>query len=143
MTLMSAFGPKQTSASALCLGSVWMLSLCGHPLASGTEGRLVMTTERTPINRRRRGEVTLAALEAFRKMQRRLERRCTCDDDHRECRACEEWWQQQSILHDELRLKPWQWPAYQYTGGTPPESAQAFEPDGGPVARYRTLKQAA
>jgi hypothetical protein len=101
-----------------------------------------MTSKRTPINRPPRPTVTFAALEAFRKMQR-LERRCTCDDDHRECPACEKWWQQHSILHDELRLKPWQWPAYQYPDDTEslPESAQTFEPDGGPVARCRMLSR--
>jgi hypothetical protein len=103
-----------------------------------------MTSKRTPINRPPRGTITPTALAAFRKMQR-LERRCTCGDDgHGDCPACEEWWRQHSILHGELRLKPWQWPAYLPPGDAEPERQQdALDPDGGPVARYRTLKQAA
>jgi hypothetical protein len=111
-----------------------------------------MTSKRTPINRPPRATITPAALEAFRKMQR-LERRCTCEEpdwdgaywNQEQCPACEQWWAQHSILHGELRLRPWQWPAYRRPDGTesPPDSAQDFEPDGGPVVRYRMLKQAA
>ena len=96
------------------------------------------------FNRPPRAKITPEALEAFRTMQR-LERRCTCEDDDGECPACQEWWQQHSILHDELRLKPWQWPAYEHSGNMEPPSPENSElPDpGGPAARYRMLKQAA
>jgi hypothetical protein len=58
------------------------------------------------------------ALRAFRHM-RRLERQCSClprDWDgeywkYEQCTACAEWWVQNSILHDALQLRPWQWPA--------------------------------
>jgi hypothetical protein len=99
-----------------------------------------VTTKRTPINRPSRTRVTPAALEAFRAMQR-LERRCACKDDD-DCPACQQWGEQHAILHSELRLAPWQWPAYEH-----PDDVDAFQSDhadpGGPAARYRMLKQAA
>ena len=101
-----------------------------------------MTTKRTPINRPPRPRVTPEALEAFRTMQR-LEQRCTCknaDDDN--CPACVQWAEHHAILHSELGLAPWQWPAYEH-----PDDADAFQSDyadpGGPAARYRMLEQAA
>jgi hypothetical protein len=52
-------------------------------------------------------------LRAFRHMCR-LESQCTCaprDWDgeywkHEQCKACAEWWKQNSILHDALKLRP-------------------------------------
>ena len=103
---------------------------------------VVMPTKRTPINRSPRAKITPAALEAFRVMQR-LERRCTCKGDDSDCPACVQWSQQHSILHSELGLTPWQWPAYEH-----PDEAEPLPPadnadGGGPAARYRMLKQAA
>jgi hypothetical protein len=103
-----------------------------------------MPTKRTPINRPLRPKITPEALEASRAMQL-LERRCTCkgEDDDGECAACRQWAEQHSILHSELRLQPWQWPAYEHPVDADVGS-QADHPDpGGPAARYRLLKQAA
>ena len=77
-----------------------------------------MTTSRTPIGRKGRMRLTNAAIAAFRKMQK-LETECTCSAyrlgwrvwKHPDCPACEEWSEQNSILRDELNLKPWDWPA--------------------------------
>jgi hypothetical protein len=79
-----------------------------------------MPTKRTPIHRPPRNSITPAALEAFRKMQR-LEKKCTCEEPdwdgeywkREQCPACTQWWEQHSILWRELRLKSWQWPAYE------------------------------
>ncbi len=47
--------------------------------------------------------------------------RCTCaprdwaPDQYwkrQECNGCRRWWNLHSDLHDELGLKPWQWPAF-------------------------------
>jgi hypothetical protein len=115
-----------------------------------------MSTKRTPINRPPRGNrFTPAALAAFREMQR-LADACTCapvnwDGEHwdrEQCKACEQWWQQHSILVDELRLKPWQWPAVESPDATCPYpegcyAAQQWKPDLAAQARYRLLEQAA
>jgi len=72
----------------------------------------------------------------------RLERKCTCQEqDQEECAACAEWWELNTILSRELQLKPWQIRSYEH-----PEDAEPLTPGqadfGGPVARYRMLKQA-
>ena len=102
-----------------------------------------MTTKRTPINRPLRPKVTQAALEAFRTMQR-LERRCTCkgEDDEGECAACRQWAERHLVLHGELQLTPWQWPAYEHPDDADPPSLGDAD-SGGPAARYLMLKQAA
>jgi len=71
-----------------------------------------MTTKRTPIKRPLRPrDFTPASLGAFRKM-RWLERRCQCHlwKDDEICPACHRWWAAHSILYDELRCRPWEWP---------------------------------
>jgi hypothetical protein len=80
----------------------------------------------------------------------RLERRCTCEErdwggeywKHEQCPACTQWSDQHAILWRELRLKPWQWPAYERPEDAEPPSPERPNP-GGPVARYQMLKQAA
>jgi hypothetical protein len=101
---------------------------------------VLMPTKRTPINRPPRTKVTPEALAAFRAMQR-LERRCTCKSNDHDCPACVQWNEQHSILRSELRLKPWQWPAYEHPDGAAPPSLEHADP-GGPAARYRMLKEA-
>ena len=70
---------------------------------------------------------------------RRLENQCTCPDDAEKyfetCPACEEWWQQNSVLVDELKLKPWEFPAV--------EKPDDEGPDLEAQARYRLMKKAA
>ena len=73
----------------------------------------------------------------------RLERRCTCNGDDGECPVCTQWAEQQSFLHNELQLKPWQWPVYERPDEAEPSSPRENADAGGPVARYRALKQAA
>ena len=92
-----------------------------------------MSTKRTPLARPLQLPILDRALRAFRHM-RRLERQCSCpprDWDgeywkHKQCKACSEWWEQHSMLHDALQLRPWQWPAIQnpatespYPAGSP------------------------
>jgi hypothetical protein len=58
-----------------------------------------------PVKKRlakgRNFQITPAAPDAFRKMEAA---NCTSDD----------WWAAHSILHDELKLYPWEWPAFEY-----------------------------
>ena len=72
-----------------------------------------MVTTRTPINRPPRSHITPRAIELFKQMQ-------GCDGELSQ--------QLHNELHDELQLKPWQWPAIvdpdegqteypEYTGG--------------------------
>lgn len=68
-----------------------------------------------------------------------LEENCTCADDQC-CPACEEWRQRHSELMDVLRLKPWEFPAYEET----PEYEGRHKPDvDAAVARFHVLKAAA
>jgi hypothetical protein len=62
---------------------------------------------RTPSRR-----ITPTAIDLFDSMQA-LEQRCSCDaSSSDQCDACKEWWEQNHKLHRELKLRPWQWPAY-------------------------------
>jgi hypothetical protein len=93
-----------------------------------------MTTTRRPVRPPTRIHFTSEAIVAFLRMQE-VEQQCTCkpiDYDgpvrERQCDACLEWWRLHSILHGELRLRPWQWPAIE-----DPESPNPF-PAGSPAA---------
>jgi hypothetical protein len=72
-----------------------------------------MGTKRTPIHRDTRQQITPAAVEAFREMEK-LRTQCGCllMKQGRRCSACGEWWKQHSILHDAVGAKPWQWPCF-------------------------------
>jgi hypothetical protein len=96
---------------------------------------------------------TPAALEAFRKLHA-LEDQCTCPErdwngeywKHQQCAACDAWWEQFGIIHDELRLQPWDF-AVQHPDATSgyPEGCQAdknWKPDLEAQARYRALAAA-
>jgi hypothetical protein len=110
-----------------------------------------MGTNRKPIGRPTRSRITPAAIAVFRRMEAaRL--KCTCpaaegaerkggrEPDqsplsslvnststvrHVEhpCAACDAWWEAHSQLHDELGLKPWQWPAFEYPDEANPYAA--------------------
>ena len=113
-----------------------------------------MTTKRTPVRPSGRIKITPAAVAAFREMQKL---RCTCPpidwagkywERPEECAACKKWWEQHSILHDELKLEPWDWPAYEHPNARPPypegsPAAKSWKPDLEGQARYRMLKAAA
>ena len=70
------------------------------------------------------------ALATFREMFK-LESECTCTDDADEdfCAACYARWDLEKVLLDELKLKPWQFPAVEIPG-TPP-----IYPKGSPADR--------
>ena len=88
-----------------------------------------------------------------------LEDACTCPPidwagEHwkhrpdRPCVACEEWQRAHNVLHDELGLKPWEWPAVEhpesvcpYPAGSP--AAAQWQRDERGVALYRELEEAA
>ena len=74
-----------------------------------------------PVKKRlpkdRNFQITPGALDAFRKMEAP---NCTSDD----------WWAAHSILHDELKLKPWDWPAFEH-----PDEKCPY-PDGCEAARH-------
>jgi hypothetical protein len=59
-----------------------------------------VSTKRIPLRRDLRRQVTPAAIAAFARMEA-----ATTDD---------EWWAAHAVLHAELGLKPWQWPAFEY-----------------------------
>ena len=77
-----------------------------------------MSTKRTPLVRLVRHEITDEAVRLFRAMER-VECTCLPRDwqgeywKHVQCEGCVKWWQLHSKLHDELRLPPHYWPAYE------------------------------
>jgi hypothetical protein len=81
-----------------------------------------MPTKRTPLRRDIRMKITAAALEAFRAMEK-ARGECTCHPIDwngaywkraEECEACKRWWRAHGVLHHELALPPWRWPAIKY-----------------------------
>ena len=78
--------------------------------------------------------ITDHALDLFDSMQA-LELRFTCQSApcaSADCHVCAEWWQQQRRLHDELKLRPWEYPAYSNFKNDDPQSKM----------RYRALNAA-
>jgi hypothetical protein len=90
-----------------------------------------MPTTRKTIKRSSVRRITAKALSLFDTMEE-LAERCSCTDVVRECDACREWWNQHSELHHELKLRPWEWPAYSDFADDDPQA----------MARYRALKTA-
>src|SRR5262249_55826982 len=73
-----------------------------------------MPTNRTPIARNPLVPITPRALEAFGHMKR-LARMCTCPpprypDYVEDCDACQQWWEWHSVLREEVKAPPWEWP---------------------------------
>ncbi|HWX28439.1 MAG TPA: hypothetical protein VNZ53_13515 [Steroidobacteraceae bacterium] len=114
-----------------------------------------MPTKRVPLTRIGKNKISSAAIEAFRRMQK-LKEQCTCPEitweqhftNHEKCKACKEWWVQNSFLCRELRLPPWKFPAYQHPDATTPypegsPAAISWKPDLEAQDRYRALEQAA
>ncbi len=109
-----------------------------------------MTTKRTPINRPPRDRFTPEALVAFRKMHE-LEERCSRpeerdwdDHKHKQCSACAARWEQHWILHQALRLRPWQYHGVERPDAESPyptgcEADKNWRPDQEAQARYRAL----
>ena len=86
-----------------------------------------MSTNRIPLARRSTAPITPTALAAFRRLVA-LESECVGPPEcvpYTRCAACDEWWQQQKIIHDECNLKPWHYPAVEHegTGDWPPNEA--------------------
>ena len=81
-----------------------------------------MVTNRTPVGRPTRSRITPAAITAFRRMEAARRLGCTCPaaEGAPNCANCAAWWEAHSELHDELGLKPWQWPAFEHPDETNP-----------------------
>jgi hypothetical protein len=99
-----------------CNVSAWMWKHSNQSAGRGSAlagGGIEMGTKRTPIHRDTRQQITPAAVEAFREMEK-LRTQCGCllMKQGRRCSACGEWWKQHSILHDAVGAKPWQWPCF-------------------------------
>jgi hypothetical protein len=114
-----------------------------------------MPTTRTPIGRGpSKPKITPAAIAAFKRMQK-LEAACTCKPidwegkywEREECKACEQWWEEHSILFHELKLPPWEWPAIERPDACSPypkgsRADQSWKSDLAAQVRYRALEQA-
>jgi hypothetical protein len=111
-----------------------------------------MVTKRTRTERPIRFVITPLAIAAFQRMQQ-LEEECTCEEidwggeywKHESCAACEEWWHHHATLHDELKLRPWEWPAVEHPEAESPypEGSNAdrnWKPDLEARERYRLLE---
>jgi hypothetical protein len=97
-----------------------------------------MPTNRTPLARRSAAQITPRSLEAFRRLVA-LEAACVgppkCEP-YKRCAACEAWWVQQKIIHDELGCKPWEMAVEHANTGEWPA-------DEGARARWRLFEEAA
>jgi len=94
-----------------------------------------MSTKRTPVRPPGGKRIRLAAVAAFREMQRLEE---SCDDCQYNCRDgdCQNWDQANDILRDETKFYPWDWPTCR-------ERLSRDGRDADAVMRYRMLKAAA
>jgi hypothetical protein len=81
-----------------------------------------MTTNRTPINRPPITRITPKAVNLFRRMQEVKD-------------GSDEWWELHAKLHDELQLKPWEWPAIEHP------NAESDLPDSAAGAQWFPLAQ--
>jgi hypothetical protein len=70
-----------------------------------------MPTTRKPTHRRPTRRITARAVDIFDAMEN-LAARCSCTDVNHKCDACEEWWRKNDELMGELKLRPWEFPAY-------------------------------
>jgi len=89
--------------------------------------------------------ITKKAIATFREMLR-LEEGCDCQDGS--CKACRAWWDEHRVLHAELGLRPWEYPAVEWPGSEcpyPPNSpaAERWEPDLAAQSRWAQLERAA
>jgi hypothetical protein len=84
-----------------------------------------MATNRQPVRRPLQRHITSEALAAFLRMKE-LDRECTCPPrdwsrenywKHKPCAACDAWWDQHRIVHQELKCRPWEWPCIERPGG--------------------------
>jgi hypothetical protein len=90
---------------------------------------------------------TPRALGAFHSMLK-AEVTCNCEDGLGKCDACMAWWHWHRILHAELGLRPWQYPAIEKPGTASPfpagsEADQGWSPDFTAQDRWRALRRAA
>ncbi|WP_192733921.1 hypothetical protein [Bradyrhizobium sp. OAE829] len=73
-------------------------------------------------------EITPLAISTFEKM-RAIECACVPRDwagkywVHTQCSGCEQWWDLHSTLWDELKLRLWEWPAFEDPNATCPYPA--------------------
>lgn len=112
-----------------------------------------MVTKRTPIRRATKTQFTPAALAAFKEMLK-LKTKCSCEpinwEKHwergRRCAACDQWCEQHSILHHELKLPPWEFPAVENPDAESPYPEghinRTLPPDLEAQQRYRALEAA-
>jgi hypothetical protein len=118
-----------------------------------------VATKRTPIQRKSRERITPRAVQAFGEMKA-ARAKCTCEPadwegeywKHKECRACEEWWDHHFVLWQEVGADLWQWPCIRDPdAGIPyPRGSWAFKhwqqklgERSDALALYRALEQEA
>jgi hypothetical protein len=93
-------------------------------------------TKRVPIRRPTRLQPSARAIELFEAMEQATRQRTVLNcinHDHgsgsgycsSDCAACKSWYDAMGELHDELALKPWQWPVYA-SNPYPPGSSRAL-----------------
>ena len=68
-----------------------------------------MTAKRKRLVRLPHVQITPEVAFAFEQI-RKLETQCACESSSVECRACEAWWAQQTVIHRALKLPPFFWP---------------------------------
>jgi hypothetical protein len=91
-----------------------------------------MPTKRTLKQPKRVLRITSHAVELFRQMEALPECSCVVGPEHwqsKTCDACEEWRKLHKHLHTELKMKPWEWPAFEYPDADPEESKRSVVGD--------------
>jgi hypothetical protein len=84
-----------------------------------------MTAKRRKLQRLPHVQITPEVAFAFAQIQK-LEKQCTCASPQDECRACKEWWHQQTVIHHALKLPPMLWPCLPDPSGPVSPSARAL-----------------
>ena len=93
-------------------------------------------TKRIPLARRPATQITPRAIELFVAMGKL---RCSCNGHSSCCEACDEWWRLHDELHDELCLKPHEWPCVARQG---PKRAGPVCEDEDTASRMALLRSA-
>jgi len=91
-----------------------------------------MPTKRTPKQPKRVLRISSYAVELFRQMEALPECSCVVGPEYwqvKTCKSCDDWWKLHKSLHTELKMKPWQWPAYEYPDPDPEESKRSVVGD--------------
>lgn len=100
-----------------------------------------MPTKRTPRQSKVKVKITPFAVQIFTAMRQLPSCTCSVMRPGIWCQRCEEFWDLHSALHDELKLRRWQWPAIKHPDDR--RGVQEWAKGGTPAEMWRQLEEAA